>query len=207
MSDETRAWTRQFLYLAVLTGFVNLLQATTGIALFMAVSSPVLLAFGLDAFVGGTREFVLARRIARHGTADERDSADRVLFRAVGGSYLLVGAAALVAGAAALWRGGRPEPTLVGVTLAAVSMLLIPIIGSYMKALAMEVKSPALKEAAVFTFGNSYLSMVLLIGLLINVGMERWWGDGVAAIVMSPFVVQKGVGILMDASPGEFEEE
>ena len=206
MSDEPRVWIRQFLYLAILTGFVNLLQATAGITLWMAAASPVLLAFGLDAFVSATREFVLARRIASHGTAEERDPADRVLFRAVGGGYLLVGVAALIAGIAALWRGGRPGSTLLGVTLAAVSMLMIPIIGSYMKSLAMELGSAALKEAAVFTFGNSYLSMVLLIGLLINVGMERWWGDGVAAIVMSPFIVQKGIQILMEASPGEFEE-
>jgi divalent metal cation (Fe/Co/Zn/Cd) transporter len=80
-------------------------------------------------------------------------------------------------------------------------VLLVPIVGSYMKAVAMELKSPALKAASVFTFGNSYLSMVLLISLLIRLGMDRWWGDPLGALVMVPFIVQKGIQILI-GEPG-----
>ena len=54
---------------------------------------------------------------------------------------------------------------VLGIVLAAVSMLVIPIVGSYMKVLAVELRSQPLKAAAIFTFGNSYLSMVLLVAL------------------------------------------
>ena len=86
-------------------------------------------------------------------------------------------------------------------------MLAIPIIGSYLKVLAVEMRSQTLKAAAVFTFGNSYLSMVLLISQLINLGMDKRWGDPLGAIVMFPFMVQKGIQILLDEGKHEYVEE
>lgn len=193
--------------LGLVTAAVGLLQAAAGILIWLGTASPALLVFGLDALVGAGREAALARRIGVHGTADVEGSGDARLFRVVAAAYLLVGATALVLGGLYLWQGRRPDPSFLGVALAAISMLLVPIIGSYMKSLAMEVRSPALKAAAVFTFGNSYLAMVLLIALLINLGMQHWWGDGVGAVVMSPFIMQKGRMILSESRDLEFAED
>jgi divalent metal cation (Fe/Co/Zn/Cd) transporter len=200
-------WLRQFATLALVTAGVGLLQAGASIFIWLGSASPVLLVYGLDALVGAGREAVLARRIAVHRAADVEPARDAGLFRVVAVAYLLVGALALVLGGVYLWQGRRPDPSFLGVALAAISMLLVPIIGSYMKSLAMEVRSPALKAAAVFTFGNSYLAMVLLIGLLINLGMQHWWGDALGAVVMSPFIIQKGWTILSENRDVEFVEE
>ena len=204
MSDESRIWLRQFLHLALLTALVHMLLAVSGVLLWVRTSSAVLLAFGMDALVGAVRELILARRIARYGTADIDPREDRLFFAIVACAYALVGLIALAVSVEQFWQRRAPGATLLGVLLAATAMLVIPIIGSYMKALAMEVRSPALKAAAIFTFGNSYLSMVLLIGLLINAGMERWWGDPLAALVMSPFIVYKGIQILVEHRSEEF---
>lgn len=162
--------------------------------------------FGLDAVVGAVRESVFAFRIGRFGTADVDPGVDRSLFVGVAVGYIVVGLTALALGGAVVWRARPPAPSFLGVGLAAISMLLVPIIGSYMKSLAMEVRSAALKAASVFTFGNSYLSMVLLIGLLVNAGMGYWWGDPVAALVMSPFIIQKGIAILVGDREAGFAE-
>lgn len=207
MVDESRLWLRQFLYLLLVTALVQLLQSVAGIVLWTATSSPVLLAFGLDAFVGATRELVLARRLARYGTADVSPATEGILRRGVAAGYLLVGVTSFLVGALQLWRRQQPDPTLLGVGLAAMSMLLVPIIGSYMKSLAMELHSRELKAAAVFTFGNSYLSMVLLISLLVNAGMERGWGDAAGAIIMAPFILQKGIGMFLEHGAPEFAED
>ena len=204
MSDESQMWLRQFVYLALLTALVHLLLAASGILLWVRTSSAVLLTFGMDAFVGAVRELILARRITHFGTADIDPRKDRLFFGIVACGYVLVGLIALAVSVTQLWQRRAPGATLLGVALAATAMLVIPIIGSYMKALAMEVRSPALKAAAIFTFGNSYLSMVLLIGLLINAGMERWWGDPLAALIMSPFIAYKGIQILVEHRSEEF---
>jgi divalent metal cation (Fe/Co/Zn/Cd) transporter len=206
-SNEAMVWQRQFLFLCLLTAFVNLLQCLSGILLWIQAASPLLLVFGLDAMVGGAREAILARRIARSGTSDVDAGKDRMPLAIVAGGYILVGLTALLVGGAFLIGGREPRGSFLGVGLAAISMLLIPIIGSYMKSLAMEARSPALKAASVFTFGNSYLSMVLLIGLLINAGTRHWWGDPLGAIVMSPFIVQKGIQMLVESRDMEFVED
>ena len=106
-----------------------------------------------------------------------------------------------------LWTGARPRSTVLGIAVAAVSMLVIPIVGSYMKVLAVELRSQALRSAAIFTFGNSYLSMVLLIALLMSYGMNLPWGDPLGALVMFPFMAQKGIQILLEEGKHEYVED
>jgi divalent metal cation (Fe/Co/Zn/Cd) transporter len=106
-----------------------------------------------------------------------------------------------------LWSGPRPRATVLGIVVAAVSMLGIPILGSYMKTLAVELRSQALRSAAIFTFGNSYLSMVLLIAMLMSYGMNLAWGDPLGALVMFPFVAQKGIQILLEEGKHEYVED
>jgi hypothetical protein len=207
LSDERPYWLRQFFFLFLIAALIQISQGVTGLLLGRLAGSPVLVAFGLDALVGASRELLLAGRLARWKTADTPRARDRGAFVLVGAAYLAVGLAVLVIAGTVLWRGARPESTLPGILLASLSVLLVPIVGSYMKAVAMELRSPALKAASVFTFGNSYLSMVLLVSLLIQSGMERWWGDPVGALVMTPFILQKGIQILIGTRDEEFAEE
>jgi divalent metal cation (Fe/Co/Zn/Cd) transporter len=106
-----------------------------------------------------------------------------------------------------LGRRHHPQASVVGIAEAAISMLVIPIVGSYMKVLAVELRSQALKSAAIFTFGNSYLSMVLLIALLMSYGMNLRWGDPLGALVMFPFMAQKGIQILLEEGKHEYVED
>lgn len=203
---DSEYWLRQFTFLFLVAGLIQISQAICGLLLARLAASPVLMVFGLDALVGSSRELVMALRIIRWKTADV-EGRDRVALRLIGVCYLAVGIIALIAPVVVLWQRRTAQPVVLGVALAAISMLLIPIVGSYMKAVAMELKSPALKAAAIFTFGNSYLSMVLLVSLLVRSGMERWWGDPTGAIVMAPFVLQKGIQLLIDQRGPDFTED
>lgn len=154
------------------------------------------MAYGLDAVVSAMAATVLATRIQREW---------RNKFVAYG--YMAASAGAFYLGASMLWKGLRPKPDVLGIAVAAVSMLVIPIVGSYMKSLAVELRSQALKSAAIFTFGNSYLSMVLLIALLMSYGMNLGWGDPLGALVMFPFMAQKGIQILLEEGKHEYVED
>jgi hypothetical protein len=208
MSHEDRqTWIRHALYLALLTAVYHMLQFATGVALYRRTGSPVLLTYALDAIVSAPAALILALRIQRHNRIDIIGIEERWRFRAVAAAYIVSGNVGLYLGASALWTGFRPGRNILGIVLAAVSMLAIPIIGSYLKVLAVEMRSQTLKAAAVFTFGNSYLSMVLLISQLINLGMDKPWGDPLGAIVMFPFMIQKGIQILLDEGKHEYVEE
>ena len=196
MTDERATWVRHFSFLALFAAAFHSLQFLASLILSMSTNSAVLMAYGLDAVVSAAAALVLATRIQREW---------RNKFVAYG--YMIASAGAFYLGASMLWTGRRPNPSVLGIVVAAVSMLVIPIVGSYMKVLAVELRSQALKSAAIFTFGNSYLSMVLLIALLMSYGMNLRWGDPLGALVMFPFMAQKGIQILLEEGKHEYVED
>jgi len=196
LTDDREIWIRHFFYLALFAAAFHTLQFLASFLLWETTASPVLMAFGLDAAVSAIAALVLAARIQREW---------RNKFVAYG--YMAAGAIAVYLGGSALWTGRQPKSTVLGIVVAAVSMLVIPIVGSYMKSLAVELRSQALKSAAIFTFGNSYLSMVLLIAMLMSYAMNLRWGDPLGALVMFPFVAQKGIQILLEEGKHEYVED
>ena len=189
--------------LALVTAGVHFLQFIASALLWTRADSPVLGAFGLDAIVSSFAALLLSIRIRRSydTLAAKRRS------RVVAYGYIIGAVLALYLGVASFLVYQRPGRSLAGIVLGAVSMLTIPIIGSYMKVLAVELRNQTLKEAAVFTFGNSYLSMVLLIALLLNAGMDYEWADALGALVMVPFLAQKGIQVLIEEGSSEYVED
>jgi divalent metal cation (Fe/Co/Zn/Cd) transporter len=207
MADDRTTWIQHSLNLAAFTCLFHLLQFSAGLILWTRTGSASLLSYALDALVSSFAAAILALRILRHQSVDIQGFEEKGRFRMVAGAYMLASAVALGAGIVSLWSGVRPGRTVLGIALAAISMLVIPIIGSYMKVLAVELRSQALRSAAIFTFGNSYLSMVLLIAMLLNIGMGFGWGDPLGALVMFPFVAQKGIQILLEEGKHEYVED
>jgi divalent metal cation (Fe/Co/Zn/Cd) transporter len=203
MSDERATWIRQMAILALFTAFFHFLQFVTSAALWLKTNSPVLAAFGLDALVSAAAALRLSVRVRR----DYETLAVRWRSRLIGYGYVCAAVLSLVLGVTSFMSAHRPERSLTGVALAFVSMLVVPIAGSYMKVLAVELRNQTLKDAAVFTFGNSYLSMVLLIALMLNAGMDFRWGDALGALVMIPFLAQKGIQILIEEGSAEYVED
>jgi divalent metal cation (Fe/Co/Zn/Cd) transporter len=196
MTSERETWVRHFFYLALFAAAFHSLQFLAALFLWRSTRSAVLMSFGLDAIVSAVAALILAARIQREW---------RNKFVAYG--YMAAGAGAFFLGASMFWTGFRPQATILGIALAAISMLVIPIVGSYMKVLAVELRSQALKSAAIFTFGNSYLSMVLLIAMLMSYGMNLRWGDPLGALVMFPFMAQKGIQVLLEEGKHEYVED
>jgi divalent metal cation (Fe/Co/Zn/Cd) transporter len=196
MADERGTWIRHFFYLALFAAAFHGLQFCASFLLWRATSSAALMAYGLDALVSAFAAVFLALRL-------EREWRNKFVAYA----YMVAAALSFYLGVSMLWTGRRPQASVLGIALAAVSMLVIPVVGSYMKVLAVELRSQALKSAAIFTFGNSYLSMVLLIALLMSYGMNLRWGDPLGALVMFPFMAQKGIQILLEEGKHEYVED
>ncbi len=196
MMDEREIWIRHFFYLALFAAAFHSLQFLASIALWARTNSPALMSFGLDASVSAVAALILASRIQQEWRN-----------KFVAYAYMTAAAGVLYLGASMLWNGERPKSNMLGIAVAAVSMLVIPIVGSYMKSLAVELRSQALKSAAIFTFGNSYLSMVLLISMLMSYAMNLRWGDPLGALVMFPFMAQKGIQILLEEGKHEYVED
>ena len=129
-----QTWIRHAFYLALLTAVYHTLQFATGVALYRRTGSPVRMTYALDAIVSAPAALILALRIQRHNRIDIIGIEERWRFRSVAVAYI-------VSGAVGLYLRFRPVVRLslgrniLGIVLAAVSMLAIPIIGSYLNSL------------------------------------------------------------------------
>ena len=196
MTEDRETWIRHFFYLALFAASFHSLQFLASFSLWISTNSAALMSYGLDAAVSA----VAAQSLAHKIQGDWRNK-----FVAYG--YIVASAGALYLGGAMLWARRWPKTSILGIVLSAVSMLVIPIVGSYMKTLAVELRSQALKSAAIFTFGNSYLSLVLLIAMLMSYAMNLRWGDPLGALLMFPFMAQKGIQILIEEGKHEYVED
>ena len=212
MAEDRSTWIRQSCQLALVTAGFHVLQFLASAVLWTIAGSASL---GLSAWMRSSArllrlssqlEFTVPlRRLATTGVPAGRQSDTCPALQ----SHCIL---LCLNYGGAIWSTGTVQPgdrgpMVLGIVLAAVSMLVIPIVGSYMKVLAVELRSQPLKAAAIFTFGNSYLSMVLLVALLINAGMGFRWGDAAGGLVMFPFLAQKGLQILIDEGKQEYVEE
>ena len=81
---------------------------------------------------------------------------------------------------------------MVGIIVACLSLLLMPLLGWMKYRTGVALGSKALMADAKETFVCSYLSLTLLAGLVLNAWLGWWWADPVAALVMVPFLLHEG---------------
>lgn len=171
----------------------NVVEAGVGIVAGVAAGSVALLGFGLDAVVESASAGVLIWRLGteRRGrrTAEE---AERRAIRLVALAFF---ALALYIGGRALFdlaNGTRPEETNVGLVLAVVSLLVMPVLARAKRRAARELDSRSLEGDSAQTMLCTYMSAILLVGLVANSVAGWWWADPVAALVIAGLAAREG---------------
>jgi divalent metal cation (Fe/Co/Zn/Cd) transporter len=91
-----------------------------------------------------------------------------------------------------LWFRKRPEESLLGILLAAVSLVVMPVLARAKRRVARQLGSRALAADAMETLLCSLLSFTLLVGLGLNAAFGWWWADPMAALAMVVFMVREG---------------
>lgn len=183
------------LALLLLTVVYNIAEA--GVALWSGVlaRSVVLVGFGLDSVIECAAAGVLLWRLRlewRGADARELEAAEHRVHRFIGATFLLLAAYVV---AQTLWTvlvGAAPEESRLGILLALVSLVVMPLVAWGKLRAAREVGSPALRAEAKETLACSYLSFTLLLGLGANAAWGWWWADPVAALAMVPWLIREG---------------
>lgn len=190
--SERQALVRRGQRLEYATVGYNVLEGVIAIAAGVVASSVALVGFGVDSGIEVLSGLVLLWRL--HSDADEerRERVERTALRLVGVSFFLLAAYVAFDAARSLLLREPPDESPAGIALAAVSLVVMPLLVRAKRRVAAAIDSRALDADATQTAMCTWLSAILLGGLLLNAVAGWWWADPVAALVMVPIIAREG---------------
>ena len=191
-----RDWARLALRLVAGTMAYNVLEAVVALWSGVRAHSIALVGFGLDSVIECAAATMLFWRLSvehRGADAETIERTERTVHRFVGGT--LVALALYVAAQAGwtLYTRGAPEESAVGIALAALSLVVMPLVGWGKLRAARALGSAALRAEAKETLACAYLSFTLLAGLVLNATLGWWWADPAAGLLMVPWLAKEGL--------------
>lgn len=190
LTPERRAvLSRRSLWLAYATAGYNLLEGLVAIAAGTAASSTALIGFGLDSFVEVSSAAVLIWQF-RSRVPEDRE---RLALRLIGVSFFALAAWVTFDAVRSLLAGGDADASPVGIGLAVASLIVMPLLVRAKRRTGRELGSATVMADSTQTLLCTYLSAVLLVGLVLNAAWSWSWADPVAALVIATVAVKEGV--------------
>ncbi len=168
----------------------NSLEAIAAIGAGIIAGSVALIGFGFDSIIEVSSGAVLLWRLV---AGEHRE---RLALKLVGISFLALAAyVAFDAGKSLILRE-PPDESFIGIAIAALSMVVMPLLARAKRKIATSLNSRAMLADSRQTDICAYLSAILLAGLGLNALFGWWWADPVAALVMIPIIAKEGVEAL-----------
>jgi divalent metal cation (Fe/Co/Zn/Cd) transporter len=190
---ETRAANvRSGLFLEYFTIAYNSLEGLIALIFGMMAGSVALIGFGLDSAIEVTSGAALVWRLRSDRDAGQREHTERVALRVVGICFLMLAAYVAYEAAESLIRREAPQRTIPGIALACASLVVMPLLARAKRRIASRISSSALTADAKQTEFCTYLSAILLGGLLIHAALGWWWADPASALLMAPIIANEG---------------
>jgi divalent metal cation (Fe/Co/Zn/Cd) transporter len=211
MTDRLSLVHRGF-HLAVITVAWNVLEGIIAIASGILAGSVALVGFGVDSFVETASGLVIGWRFSceMSGRSEEQTEKAELWAARIAGILLLILAAYLLIDSSRrlLGYGREPGPSLPGIALTILSLVIMPILARAKLKTAAGLGSRALRADAYETIACAWLSATTLAGLVTNAAFGWWWADPVAALVLIPFIVREGLeGLRGESCRGDEEDE
>lgn len=180
-------------YLEYFTIGYNSLEGLIAVAAGLLAGSIALVGFGFDSLIEVTSGAVLVWRLHADLDEERRERVEAISLRIVGACFVLLAIYVSYDSVKSLIRREAPQESIVGIVLAAVSLMVMPLLVRAKRKVARGIKSAALMADSKQTELCTYLSAILLAGLLLNALFGWWWADPVAALVMVPIIVKEGI--------------
>ncbi len=171
----------------------NSLEGLVAVVAGALAGSISLVGFGIDSFIEVTSGAVLLWRMSVDADAQKRERREKLSLRIVGVCFLALAAYVGYESISDLVSRKVPENSISGIILACVSLVVMPLLSRAKKKVATELGSSAMRADAKQTDFCVYLSVILLLGLLLNAALGWWWADPAAALIMVPLIAKEGV--------------
>lgn len=164
----------------------NSLEALIAIGAGVLAGSVALVGFGIDSVIEVSSGAILLWRLI---SGERREL---LALRLVGVSFLALAAYVGFDAVKSLLLREPPEASLTGIVIAALSLIVMPLLAREKRRVAAQLNSRAMTADSRQTDICAYLSAILLAGLGLNILFGWWWADPVAGLAMTPVIAWEG---------------
>jgi divalent metal cation (Fe/Co/Zn/Cd) transporter len=171
----------------------NTLEGLVAVVAGIVAGSISLVGFGIDSFIEVTSGSVLLWRMSVDSDVHRREANEKRALRIVGACFLLLGAYIAYDSISDLWSKRAAEHSIAGIVLACASLVVMPLLSRAKRNVGRALGSAAMHADAKQTEFCTYLSAILLAGLLLNASFGLWWADPLAALIMVPIIAKEGI--------------
>ncbi|MCX5536554.1 cation transporter [Streptomyces sp. NBC_00006] len=179
----------RFLVAATIT--YNVIEAVVAISAGAIASSTALIGFGLDSVI----EVSSAAAVAWQFSARDhvlREAREKTTLRIIAVSFFALAAYVGIDAVRALMGTGEADRSIPGIVIAALSLAIMPFLSAAQRRAGRELGSASAVADSKQTLLCTYLSAVLLAGLVLNATLGWTWADPIAALVIAVIAVKEG---------------
>ncbi len=180
-------WRTRALWLAWATVAWNVVEATVSTWAGLRAGSTALVGFGIDAGIETFSAGVVIWQLQGRDEARERRA-----MRLIGWGFFLLAAWVTVESVRDLWDGTAADPSPVGIVITVLSLVVMPVLALAKRRVGTAMGSRVVLADAQETLLCTYLSAIVLVGLVLNATLGWWWADPIAALGVAWLAVGEG---------------
>jgi divalent metal cation (Fe/Co/Zn/Cd) transporter len=187
--DLRRKLSRRAQLLAGASVTYNVIEAVIAISAGLVAGSVALVGFGLDSVVEVSSGLIILWQF-RHRLPESRE---RQALRMLAFSFFALAAYVTIESLRSLIGGSDPDVSPVGIGLAFASLIVMPFLSWAQRRTGKALGSNAVVADSTQTLLCTYLSAVLLVGLVLNATLGWGWADPIAGLIIAGVAVREGV--------------
>ena len=170
----------------------NCLEGIVSVVAGLIAGSVALVGFGLDSAIEVASGVALLWRLHHDRNPARREQVERTTLRIVGWCFVALAAYIAYESGSILIRQQAPERSIPGIMIAALSVVVMPLLARAKRRVASGIGSGAMHADSRQTDFCTCLSAILLGGMLLNAAFGWWWADPVAGLVMVSIIAKEG---------------
>jgi cation diffusion facilitator family transporter len=196
------------LYLEYFTVGYNIVEAGVAIVFGSLAHSIALVGFGLDSVVESLSGCVLIWRLSKHKKVSEEEEQriERKALRFVSVTFFILGLYVLYQSLKKLLLVEIPDPSLPGIIIAIVSIIVMPLLAWQKSRIGEKIRSRALIADSKETLACFFLSLALLVGLGSNYVFGFWHADPIVGLIIVIYLFNEGIESWNESKEEEVEE-
>jgi|ERR1051326_4740023 divalent metal cation (Fe/Co/Zn/Cd) transporter len=177
----------------------HLLEGGVSVLAGVVAGSLSLVGFGIDSLLELVSGMAMLWRISVDHRIEHRERNEMLTLKFIGWCFMALSVYLIFEATISLVNRQAPERSPVGIVIAVLSLIVMPLVSRAKRNVGARLHSPAMNADAKQADFCAYLAAILLCGLLLNYWFRWWWADPLAAIAMALIIGNEGI----NASTGQ----